>query len=147
MSTIKFSKWYNWATRNEMPNSYYPGVYAIAVSQHDISQQSFSWEYVKYIGITTSPGGLKQRWSQFNNSIHGRDGHSGAYSIYEHLGNYKKWQKLKLFVAGCPIVCNANKKSRTPSDLLKLGKVAFLEYKALAIFKSKYKIEPRYNKK
>ena len=57
----------------------YPGVYALAVSEKDISDKKFDWvEEIIYFGMTNSGGGLRARLKQFDNTIIGKEGHGGG---------------------------------------------------------------------
>jgi len=96
--------------------------------------------------MTNSQKGLYGRWSQFQTAIYGKGGHSGGNSVHKQLGYYNTWKK-KLFVCGMSVKCNVYKGERSPSDLIKMGWVAFLEYEALAEYKERIGKEPEFHKK
>lgn len=74
-----FSKWVRWSEKNNLAGIKYPGVYALVVSDKDISNSKFRLlEEIKYFGMTNSGGGLKSRLKQFDNTILGKSGHGGA---------------------------------------------------------------------
>ena len=142
---LRFSSWYAWKNRREIPGCNYPGVYVIAITRRKLAGCRVDWKDVSYIGMSKSKNGLNGRWSQFQNSIHGRDGHSGGWTIYKKLGHYNRW-KRKLFVAAMPVKCNPHK--QTPTDLRLMGWVVYLEYEARSVFcqRSPKRGKPRYNK-
>jgi len=77
-----FSQWSRCQDRNTLPDLQYPGVYAIALSNDDISGKPFSWRpEIIYFGMTNSKGGLKSRLRQFENTIIGKNGHGGAHRV------------------------------------------------------------------
>lgn len=141
----KFTKWIRWSERDSLDGINNPGVYALAISDNDISSLKFNWlEEIKYFGMTNSGGGLKSRLKQFDNTIIGKIGHGGADRF---LYKYKDSKKLesKLFVSACPIECDV--KSNKPKDLLKMGEVAWLEYHCFAEYVKRYKKMPEFNDK
>ncbi|MGV8992169.1 MAG: hypothetical protein ACOH1Q_12290 [Thiobacillus sp.] len=60
------------------------------------------WSDVSYIGMTNSQQGLRGRWQQFSNSVHGKNGHSGGNTVFRALGLYDDWTQ-QLFVAALPV--------------------------------------------
>ena len=118
----------------------------MSITSKNLEDTIVKYEDVVYIGMTNSQGGLISRWNQFHNSINGKNGHSGGITVFKRLGHYKKWNK-RLFVCYMPVRCNVFKDSRTPSDLKKMGRIAYLEYEALAQYKIKLRKEPEFNKK
>ena len=75
----KFSKWASWSERNKLDGIKYPGVYALAVSEIDLSNKKYSVrKEIECFGMTNSIGGLKSRLKQFDNTIIGKSGHGGA---------------------------------------------------------------------
>jgi hypothetical protein len=144
---LKFSNWIPWEDRNEYPYVKCPGVYMLTVSEKKLSDKTADLAMATYIGMTDSRGGLGLRWRQLNRSIcDGSRGHSGGRTIFNRLGSYVKW-KRKLFVSACPVRCTVEKTMRTPSDLIQMGWVAYLEYEALAKFKELTGDEPEFNTK
>ena len=75
-----FSTWIRWIERNQLGETLkFPGVYAIALSDKDLTSTPFEWsEEIIYIGMTNAKGGLKSRLQQFENTIIGKTGHGGA---------------------------------------------------------------------
>jgi len=140
-----FSKWASWSERDKLGGIKYPGVYALAVSEIDLSNTKYTLrEEIKYFGMTNSGGGLKSRLKQFDNTIIGKSGHGGAQRFLYEYRNYKNLTK-KLFVSVCPVKCDV--KSNTPKDLLKMGKIAWLEYYCFAEYKTRFKELPKFNNK
>lgn len=141
---LKFSRWHAWENRQNIAGCEYPGVYLVAITRRNLAGAAVEWKDVAYIGMTKSKGGLKARWSQFQNSIQGRDGHSGGWAIYNDLGNYAQW-KQKLFVAAMSVKCDP--REQAPTDLKRMGWVSYLEYEAFSLFCRRFpKIgKPRYN--
>ncbi|WP_445157280.1 hypothetical protein [Halomonas sp. E14] len=129
--SLDFTRWKLWGERFDITDRKYPGVYVIAISDQDLSGKAVKWRNVVYIGMTKSKGGLSQRWSQLQNSLRGRNGHSGGWAIYKALGNFDEWNS-NLFVAAMPIKCNAA--DAGPNDLRRLGWIAYLEYEAFSKF-------------
>jgi hypothetical protein len=142
----KFTDWVNWKERNNFSSQLqYPGVYAIALSEQDLSATSFSWrEEIIYIGMTNAKGGLKSRLQQFDNTIKGKDGHGGAMRVrFKH----PEHQKLttRLYVSICPFKCDVN--SNCPVDLRIMGNVAKFEYECFAVFAETFRRLPEFNDK
>jgi len=140
-----FSKWVKWSDRDALQGIQFPGIYAIALSESDISKKQFSWrQEIIYIGMTNAKGGLKGRLNQFDNTINGGDGHGGAHRVYF---KYPKYRSLvpKLYVAVCPSECNV--KSNDPSDLRIMGHVANHEYECFASFVEIFGQLPEFNDK
>jgi len=145
---FKFSNWMKWEDRVKFSDGRWPGVYMIAITNKNIEDTEYDFRHVVYIGMTNSKDGLFSRWNQLHAAINKgyRKSHSGGNTIYDDLGNYKDWKK-KLFVCAWPIKCNVVKSTRTPNDLIKMGKNVFREYEVLAAYKKKMKKEPKYNKR
>lgn len=147
---LKFSPWYTWDDRRNVPQCNVPGIYLLSISCKNLALAgyAFDWSDVSYIGMTNSQQGLLGRWKQFDNSIHGKNGHSGGNSVFSKLGDYKNWEQhweLRLFVAAMPVECNVTKP--TDDDLIKMGWVAYLEYEAFAecCRHSQKRCKPEYN--
>jgi hypothetical protein len=63
----RFTKWVAWSEREKVLGDKItlPGVYALAVSEGNLSDKPFSWiENIECIGMTNSRGGLKSRLKQ-----------------------------------------------------------------------------------
>jgi hypothetical protein len=141
----RFSSWSKWNNRQKLHGIKKPGVYAIAISTPDIKGKKFSWKSpIVYIGMTNSKGGLRSRLRQFDNTIKGKRGHSGAKRVRHNNKNYHTLAK-KLFVSICPFNCNL--RLTNPSDLLIMGAVAKHEYTCLARFVKAHKRLPEFNYK
>lgn len=134
-----------WNDRNSLEGMSYPGVYALAVSETDISGTEFYWiEKIMYFGMTNSGGGLKARLIQFDNTIVGKEGHGGGERVRYEYRDYDKLAE-KLFVSICPVKCII--KSNKPEDLQKMGEVAYLEYYCFAKYVRLFGGLPKFNKK
>ena len=141
----KFAKWTKWEDRNNLPEIEYPGIYCIAISELDLSEQDFSWiREIKYVGMTNSQAGLKGRLKQFNSTINGNTRHGGAdrfrykYQDYQDIVN-------SLFVSVHPFECDV--KSNTPQDLRTMGEVANFEYECFATYVERFDCLPEFNDK
>jgi hypothetical protein len=94
-----FSPWAHWTDRTDLPDLYYPGAYALALSATDISGTPFSWHpEIVYIGMTNAKGGLKSRLGQFDNTIKGGEGHGGGRRVRFKYPDYAILT-AKLYVA------------------------------------------------
>jgi hypothetical protein len=142
IAKLKFSPWYKWENKSKYDKKYCPGIYLLAITTKDLEGTKPKWTDVVYIGRTTSKGGLTSRWQQFASSTRGKGGHSGGYTIYEHLGHYKKWRKT-LYVSAMGIKCDVT--SQKPNDYRKMGWIAFLEYDAFAKYARAVGGHPKYN--
>jgi hypothetical protein len=140
-----FSQWIKWSKRNNLLQLQYPGVYAIALSNKDISGTPFSWRSeIIYIGMTNSKGGLKSRLGQFENTIIGKDGHGGAHRVRFKHPNYSKLVST-LYVSVWPSECNVQ--SNDPMNLRIMGDVAKFEYECFATFVEHFGALPEFNDK
>jgi hypothetical protein len=53
-----FTEWAHWPGRGKLPDLSYPGVYALAIAQDDLSGMPFSWMcQIVYVGMTNAKGG------------------------------------------------------------------------------------------
>ena len=90
MPPQRFSDWKNWLSRTSLDDLRSPGVYALAVSDHDLSDAAFSWlPQIVYFGMTNSLAGLAGRLKQFDNTINGKFGH-GARSAFVETSRKRK---------------------------------------------------------
>lgn len=141
----KFTKWIRWDERDSLVGIQYPGVYACAISKNNISGDEFSWiSNIIYIGMTNSLAGLKGRLKQFDNTIVGKSGHSGAYRVLYKHQNYDKLIS-KLYVAVSRFKCDVE--TGSPVDLRVMGKVAKFEYDCFACYMEEYDKLPEFNDK
>jgi hypothetical protein len=129
-----------------LDNLAYPGVYVIAVSESDLSDQPFMWlNSIIYVGVTNSISGLKGRLRQFDDTIAGRRyQHGGGDRVRYKFQNYDELTP-QMFVAVAPHLCSP--RSNTPEDLRVMGEVAKLEYDCLAQFVEIYGRLPDFNDK
>jgi hypothetical protein len=64
---MRFSNWVKFDQRDELRNTNYPGVYAIAISTKNIAGTRFRWiKKISYFGFTNAAGGLHARHSSNN---------------------------------------------------------------------------------
>lgn len=140
------SNWVKWEDRNSLGGIKFPGIYSIAVSNHNLNGKEFSLvREIEYIGMTNSSGGLKSRLSQFNNTIRRkRKQHGGAHRFLGKYWNYEDVRE-KLFVSICSFECGLDKNN--PDDLLVMGEVAKAEYVFWAHYIKKYGRYPIFNDK
>lgn len=140
-----FTRWARWPDRESLPDLSFPGVYAMAISEDDISRVAFSWlPAIVYVGMTNAKGGLKSRLGQFENTIKGGDGHGGAHRVRFKHPDYPKLTAL-LYVAVCAFPCDVT--SEEPADLRIMGDVAKHEYECFAIFRENFGALPEFNDK
>ena len=145
MPPQRFSDWKNWLSRTSLDDLRSPGVYALAVSDHDLSETAFSWlPQIVYFGMTNSLAGLAGRLKQFDNTINGKFGHGGAERFCR---DFPQAQELytRLFVAVLPFKCNVT--SNQPTDLIEMGNVTKAEFECFAHFASLFGRLPKYNDK
>jgi hypothetical protein len=141
----RFSNWARWSNRNSLDRLQFPGVYAIVISDSDISNTAFSWRpEVIYVGMTNAKGGLKSRLQQFDNTIKGGDGHGGAHRVRFKHPDYANLVS-GLYVSVCPHECNVE--SNQPVDLRIMGDVAKHEYECFAVFAEAFDRLPEFNDK
>ena len=140
---MTFTDWAKWNGRNGLGQLQYPGVYAIALSERDISGTPFSWrDEVIYIGMTNAKGGLKSRLQQFDNTIKGGEGHGGGQRVRFKHPDYQQLSP-RLYVSVCSHECDV--RSNRPCDLRIMGEVARLEYECFAVFAEKFGHLPEFN--
>lgn len=141
----KFTKWIKWQDRNSLECLNFPGVYSIAISDTDLSNENFELiPEIKYFGMTNSKMGLKGRLTQFDHTIKGKTGHGGADRFLHIHKNYNELV-ARLFVSVSIFDCNV--KSSMPKDLLVMGEVAKFEYVCFAEFVEKFDCLPQFNEK
>ena len=145
MEAALFSTWKNWLVRESLSDLRFPGVYALAISDQDLSDQQFTWlQQIVYFGMTNSVAGLKGRLKQFDNTIIGKRGHGGAdrfrydFPVASDLNS-------RLYVAVLRFSCDVG--SNSPADLITMGNVAKAEYECFAEFARLWRCLPKYNNK
>jgi hypothetical protein len=140
-----FSHWTKWNDRNSLNGIKYPGIYCIAISEIDLSEQDFEIiSKITYVGMTNSKAGLKGRLKQFDNTIIGKTGHGGADRFRFKYENYKDLVD-KLYVSVSSFECDV--KSNAPKDLRIMGEVAKFEYDCFAEYVEKFGELPEFNNK
>lgn len=141
----RFSVWSRWHERKQLAGLEFPGVYAIALSDKDISGKPFAWRpEILYVGMTNAKGGLKSRLRQFDNTIKGRCGHGGAQRVRFKHPHYDKLVR-QLYVSVWFHECDVE--SNRPGDLHIMGGVAKQEYECLAVFAETFGRLPEFNDK
>lgn len=145
MFTPEFSRWHRWENRSSLPNLQFPGVYALALSSEDLSNQEYRLiPEIKYFGMTNSRLGLAGRLDQFNSTIHDLPGHGGAWRFRFDYRDGKS-MLLLLFVSVATFPCDVT--TNQPDDLRMMGKVCEFEFQCFANFVEAYKHLPKYNNK
>lgn len=118
------SKWKSWNNiKTETKN---PGVYVICVSNTNMVDKDIATinPDIKYIGMTVSKNGLRQRLNQFNNVVKGKGGHGGADRfMYDFDSNVVKNMYYKTFEFDLSEI-----KSESVDYYLLLGEVVKFEY-------------------
>jgi hypothetical protein len=113
-----------------------PGVYLLAYSSRPMQGRPVRPADVFYVGMSNSAGGLRQRFRQFQSSLEGGNGHGPAYRFYLKCAGEQAYSDLRtksrFFFAALPVPCESNKSKAKPRDLLLMGKIASLEYEAIA---------------
>jgi hypothetical protein len=142
----QFSHWVRWVDRKDLSGRAFPGVYAIARSESDLTGLPFSWrEDIIYIGMTNSAAGLHGRLGQFDSTIGGRRlTHGGADRVRFAHRDYHGLVK-SLYVSIVAFECDP--KSNLPTDLRTMGEVARFEYSCLADFAERFNRLPPFNDK
>jgi hypothetical protein len=142
---MRFSNWVKFNRREELRNTNYPGVYAIAISKGNIAGTRFKWiKEISYFGFTNAVGGLRGRLNQFDNTLRDKSGHGGAQRFRRKYRDGNALAK-KLYVAVCPFKCDVS--TNKPSDLRVMGDVVRAEYLDLAKYASLFRRLPEFNDK
>lgn len=116
-----------------------PGVYVISFGK-TLAGSPIQLNEIKYVGQTTSVGGLKSRLRQFKRGTEVGKGHSCGNKLFvEKIG------VDQLCVAWVELPANPEKKTRTGKDLRTMGKVRSLEYHVMAYLKEQLGEEPSWN--
>jgi hypothetical protein len=161
---LKWSDWFLWTDRTDLPGSHLPGIYRLAYGKETELNLLNGWSKVMYIGMTQVDGsddstkqtGLRQRWNQFNNRITGKTGHSGGKRVYEEYGAFNddnnKFPKMKnagqLFVSAMPINTFENGPLNSPDYIRACGLVCYMEYAAFSEFCEWTNLpRPKFNRK
>lgn len=127
---------------SRLPNGEYPGVYLLAYSNKRLLGESVREKDVFYVGM--SHAGVSARLKQFIRATETGKGHSGGDRFFRDR-MHKRGKNF--FVTSISLLCEAQKETRKPVDLRKMGLVAALEYYCLARILEKCGEEPALNKK
>ncbi len=144
---MRFSSWEKFDKRNNLGNIHFPGVYALAISNRNITGIPFDYvKQIAYFGMTNSKGGLRGRLNAFNNTLRGKSGpgHGGAERFRYDYEDGEILAK-KLYVAVCPFECVVTSIDR--KDLETMGEVVRAEYIAFANYAALFGRLPKYNDK
>jgi hypothetical protein len=145
---MNFTNWQHWPARNQLGDALrYPGVYVIRMCLEALPIGT-AFEYTEdiiYVGMTNSVAGLKGRLGQFDETMRtSRVTHGGADRVRLQYQNYSEFTSFA-YVSVCHVACNVT--SNEPDDLRLMGKVAELEYLALASYAEKFGRLPKFNDK
>jgi len=116
-----------------------PGVYVIAFGKTLVGSP-IQLNEIKYVGQTTSIGGLKSRLRRFKRGTEVGKGHSCGNKL--HL---KKIGIQHLCMAWIELAANPEKETRIGKDLRTMGKIRSLEYHVIAYLKEHLGVEPEWN--
>ncbi|MCB0801978.1 MAG: hypothetical protein KDB74_02670 [Flavobacteriales bacterium] len=116
-----------------------PGVYVIAIGK-TLAGSPIQLNEIKYVGQTTSVGGLKSRLRQFKRGTESGKGHSCGNKLHP-----KGIRVHQLCVAWVELAANPEKATRLGKDLRTMGKVRALEYHVIAYLKEQLGKEPDWN--
>lgn len=146
---MRNTKWFRWEKRKIIPNKKQPGVYFIAVSKKDISDEDYSLiKEIIYIGMSKSKKGINRRLNQFNrgmkkvNDIYINGVHGGAERVrnkYRSLKHFSKkaYVSVKFFpLADTTKIADIHRQ---------YGKCIKHEYDSIADYFDKHGILPKFN--
>jgi hypothetical protein len=142
-----FSSWIKFNDRKALEENdwEFPGVYAIAISEKDISKTKFCYiKEIVYFGVSPE-NSLKGRLNQFKTTINPKNKskpHGGAVRFVDNIKG-KKWRS-QLYVSIMPFT-KCDVKSKKANDLKMMGEIVRQEYICLAEYVGKYKELPRFN--
>lgn len=146
-SNLQFSAWEKFDDREKITGISYPGIYAISISEENISGTSFTVRKdIVYFGMTNSRTGLRGRLNAFNNSLRDKKGpgHGGAERFrFDFIDGNRLAQNL--YVSVYSLECNTSSIAR--KDLETMGDVTRSEYVAFANYAELYGELPKYNDK
>lgn len=145
------SNWIKLDDYKTLKDCEYPGVYVLAYSDEDLSNNKIEIEKIFYVGMSNSLGGVKQRLGQFINGIEKDRSHSAGRRFFKEYMNNASFSKNKserdFYVASLSLPCEVSKGKRTHDDLRKMGEVAMFEFEVVAHIKERLGKEPELNKK
>lgn len=146
-----FSGKWNPLTRNfrRSAQGRFPGVYLLAYSDVNLTRKPVRERDVFYVGMSNAA--LASRLNQFCSGVKEGGHHSAGERFFRSRKNYGGSSGIRpaksFFVAVVEIPCETEKDLRRPIDLRKMGRIAEVEYAALARIKHKTGFEPLLNKK
>lgn len=145
---MNFTKWQLWTIRNNLGEILrYSGIYVVRFCSETLPENSpFQWaKEIIYVGMTNSIAGLKSRLAQFDKTMRTPwVTHGGADRVRLKYQDYNRFAR-SAYVAVCHIGCDVT--SNRQDDLKLMGKVAELEYLALAKYVEKFVVLPEFNNK
>jgi len=158
-----FSPWFIWHERAQISGSEKGGVYRMALSGYAEPNPNMSWEKVRYIGMSISKGGLRQRWRSHDRHLR-RDPEErrlwGDHGIFDHdtsrfSGNLesRKPRRNYLYVSAMPFGpsdiydTDENGEHTDPEYERANGIIKYLEHEAFAQYlqHNKQFQRPKYN--
>lgn len=114
----------------------YPGVYLLAYSSRPLAGRRVRPAEIFYVGMSNSAGGVRQRLRQFETAIDGRNGHGPGNRFFAICARKKAFKSSRttsrFFYATLTFPCVSRKSEASASDFREMGRVAQLEYDALA---------------
>jgi hypothetical protein len=126
-----------------------PGVYLLAFKNPKICGKRVAPKDIWYVGMTNE-GGLGNRLSQFVRAANGKSGHSAGSRFRKIWLNRQRQINVHAMAplySYLAVPCETEKPWRSVNDIRDMGKVAALEYNALAEIKRRIGFEPVLNKK
>ncbi|WP_148300341.1 hypothetical protein [Holophaga foetida] len=139
-----FSDWQPWSELCKITKLDQPGVYAIGVSDEDLSNRKFSiCPEIRYFGMTISKGGLASRLSQLHGALFDKNGPHGVAWRFRFDYPNAVHSIERFFISVARFDCNP--KMKTPGDLRMMGKVLEFEYACFSDYMEVFGHIPKYN--
>ena len=144
------SRWKRWKDRSSILNADHPGIYFLALTDQDFSDQEFSMrKEIIYIGMTISVKGVLGRLYQFERAILGfKDIHGGGDRVRYWLLNKSDIPNEQSFLDSLYVsakIFPVSNTKNTPDDWRQKGEVAKHEYTSFADYFEKYDHLPQFN--
>lgn len=136
-------KWSKWQTKNQIPDIKEPGIYYIAHSNEDLSNQFFDFQKdIIYIGMSISKKGVLGRLYQFEKGMEGKDGtHGGAERVrFKHKDHIEFFDNCYLYVKPFKL-----SKENDVFNWKQKGECVKHEYVSFANYLEKYGELPEFN--
>jgi hypothetical protein len=135
---IKFSGWFAWHRRKEVPVTSAPGIYLLAKFRSAPKGNADPLDQgIIYVGETTRSH--SQRWYEFNNSaFNNKPGHSGGWSYVDRYNDSGRG----LYVAVMPVTVTS-----LPDEGVRNMFIQYVERKILVDFTFRFGHPPPLNKK